>query len=145
MIRRPPRSTRTDTLVPYTTLFRSLACRAINMPSAEASAVRGNNRRRAERLGRLMLRSRTWTGSDGGFRAGSPGGRGARRSRREPLNESQHDAQAVLWYFRTKGKCYRVVLRREPESCTIDGVVLVNARRTQTIRHIKQGSGFTHT
>src|SRR3546814_13906680 len=28
MIRRPPRSTRTDTLVPYTTLFRSLAAGA---------------------------------------------------------------------------------------------------------------------
>src|SRR3546814_1109988 len=28
MIRRPPRSTRTDTLFPYTTLFRSLARRA---------------------------------------------------------------------------------------------------------------------
>src|SRR3546814_20382470 len=28
MIRRPPRSTRTDTLFPYTTLFRSLACAA---------------------------------------------------------------------------------------------------------------------
>src|SRR3546814_9974337 len=28
MIRRPPRSTRTDTLFPYTTLFRSYACRA---------------------------------------------------------------------------------------------------------------------
>src|SRR3546814_13467781 len=27
MIRRPPRSTRTDTLVPYTTLFRSLSLR----------------------------------------------------------------------------------------------------------------------
>src|SRR3546814_3578428 len=26
MIRRPPRSTRTDTLFPYTTLFRSLMC-----------------------------------------------------------------------------------------------------------------------
>src|SRR3546814_15885346 len=26
MIRRPPRSTRTDTLFPYTTLFRSRAC-----------------------------------------------------------------------------------------------------------------------
>src|SRR3546814_3048763 len=26
MIRRPPRSTRTDTLFPYTTLFRSLQC-----------------------------------------------------------------------------------------------------------------------
>src|SRR3546814_19748067 len=28
MIRRPPRSTRTDTLFPYTTLFRSTACEA---------------------------------------------------------------------------------------------------------------------
>src|SRR3546814_6449707 len=28
MIRRPPRSTRTDTLFPYTTLFRSLPARA---------------------------------------------------------------------------------------------------------------------
>src|SRR3546814_5918676 len=27
MIRRPPRSTRTDTLFPYTTLFRSLFCK----------------------------------------------------------------------------------------------------------------------
>src|SRR3546814_4596145 len=26
MLRRPPRSTRTDTLVPYTTLFRSMGC-----------------------------------------------------------------------------------------------------------------------
>src|SRR3546814_17386298 len=30
MIRRPPRSTRTDTLFPYTTLFRSL--RAVEVP-----------------------------------------------------------------------------------------------------------------
>src|SRR3546814_13117675 len=29
MIRRPPRSTRTDTLVPYTTLFRSIGGAAI--------------------------------------------------------------------------------------------------------------------
>src|SRR3546814_16579175 len=29
MIRRPPGSTRTDTLFPYTTLFRSAACRAV--------------------------------------------------------------------------------------------------------------------
>src|SRR3546814_5288601 len=29
MIRRPPRSTRTDTLFPYTTLFRSRVCRAL--------------------------------------------------------------------------------------------------------------------
>src|SRR3546814_5538440 len=30
MIRRPPRSTRTDTLFPYTTLFRSVRLRIIN-------------------------------------------------------------------------------------------------------------------
>src|SRR3546814_5964754 len=32
MIRRPPRSTRTDTLFPYTTLFRSLAWTVENEP-----------------------------------------------------------------------------------------------------------------
>src|SRR3546814_20638205 len=30
MIRRPPRSTRTDTLFPYTTLFRSVFARAVD-------------------------------------------------------------------------------------------------------------------
>src|SRR3546814_15154470 len=36
MIRRPPRSTRTDTLFPYTTLFRSkYVCLAPNMRGAE--------------------------------------------------------------------------------------------------------------
>src|SRR3546814_5774153 len=33
MIRRPPRSTRTDTLFPYTTLFRSLASSASSPPA----------------------------------------------------------------------------------------------------------------
>src|SRR3546814_10273938 len=32
MIRRPPRSTRTDTLFPYTTLFRSVANRPVDAP-----------------------------------------------------------------------------------------------------------------
>src|SRR3546814_4932084 len=31
MIRRPPRSTRTDTLFPYTTLFRSVMCDVMSM------------------------------------------------------------------------------------------------------------------
>src|SRR3546814_19565313 len=39
MIRRPPRSTRTDTLFPYTTLFRSLACRAAGAAIAAAGRV----------------------------------------------------------------------------------------------------------
>src|SRR3546814_7447780 len=33
MIRRPPRSTRTDTLFPYTTLFRSRASSSVRCPS----------------------------------------------------------------------------------------------------------------
>src|SRR3546814_13644832 len=38
MIRRPPRSTRTDTLFPYTTLFRSPAVWRINIEAAAAPA-----------------------------------------------------------------------------------------------------------
>src|SRR3546814_18190082 len=43
MIRRPPRSTRTDTLFPYTTLFRSLhclsSCQEATAPIAPDAAV----------------------------------------------------------------------------------------------------------
>src|SRR3546814_19972919 len=48
MVRRPPRSTRTDTLFPYTTLFRSRALQASYLPAnrkmadvSELRAVRG--------------------------------------------------------------------------------------------------------
>src|SRR3546814_5806819 len=42
MIRRPPRSTRTDTLFPYTTLFRSeeIARVLYRSPNASARAIR---------------------------------------------------------------------------------------------------------
>src|SRR3546814_12257036 len=39
MIRRPPRSTRTDTLFPYTTLFRSNAVRDRSNPLAEEDGM----------------------------------------------------------------------------------------------------------
>src|SRR3546814_4363329 len=45
MVRRPPRSTRTDTLFPYTTLFRS-------PPPGHAVAVHRRNARRRRRLSR---------------------------------------------------------------------------------------------
>src|SRR3546814_1400108 len=61
MIRRPPRSTRTDTLFPYTTLFRS---------SAQGRADRGGRRDRAR--GERGLR-----GVAREFRAGAGSGRGA--------------------------------------------------------------------
>src|SRR3546814_17227980 len=50
MIRRPPRSIRTDTLCPYTTLFRSHAVPAElgteAQPMAKISAVERNKKRR---------------------------------------------------------------------------------------------------
>src|SRR3546814_6601307 len=74
MIRRPPRSTRTDTLFPYTTLFRSLAgpraserrdvapavtgalCAARQQLDALAKLLRRQRRRRAVRQRRLAAR-----------------------------------------------------------------------------------------
>src|SRR3546814_1269363 len=48
MIRRPPRSTRTDTLFPYTTLFRSSSQLPMTiMACARSAAVRASSRRLA--------------------------------------------------------------------------------------------------
>src|SRR3546814_10560997 len=50
MIRRPPRSTRTDTLFPYTTLFRSVLSRWREIPRRDyrpRQCARGQSRHRA--------------------------------------------------------------------------------------------------
>src|SRR3546814_11333651 len=52
MIRRPPRSTRTDTLCPYTTLFRSEVAARIDV-SGDAGRDVGIVGKLAVRLGRL--------------------------------------------------------------------------------------------
>src|SRR3546814_7433740 len=44
MLRRPPRSTRTDTLFPYTTLFRSLDVEQTPLASLAEQALRGEAR-----------------------------------------------------------------------------------------------------
>src|SRR3546814_18616152 len=49
MIRRPPRSTRTDTLFPYATLFRS-PCRNARIGIAKAEAVVEQAKGHADRL-----------------------------------------------------------------------------------------------
>src|SRR3546814_12531565 len=49
MIRRPPRSTRTDTLCPYTTLFRSNRHRDCRPSSAECRAAPCRRRGRGDR------------------------------------------------------------------------------------------------
>src|SRR3546814_10105607 len=63
MIRRPPRSTRTDTLFPYTTLFRSRAelLTAANSPRAEVADImpilsRSPYLPQAAQLGRLATK-----------------------------------------------------------------------------------------
>src|SRR3546814_7250227 len=54
MIRRPPRSTRTDTLFPYTTLFRSSA-RLRASPARKATGTP-----RARSMARITRRASTW-------------------------------------------------------------------------------------
>src|SRR3546814_20400685 len=62
MIRRPPRSTRTDTLFPYTTLFRSRGARQIGdvgYPVAvQPLAVRRGNAQRHRNHARIAARRR---------------------------------------------------------------------------------------
>src|SRR3546814_8736876 len=67
MTRRPPRSTRTDTLFPYTTLFRSWGDQGGGRASPQRSGRRAGGGRAAARPAR--------TGRSGGHDAGrSPGG-----------------------------------------------------------------------
>src|SRR3546814_15140525 len=84
MIRRPPRSTRTDTLFPYTTLFRSSAYR--HLPprfhgGGDAAADRGAGRR----ISLAAPGRRSGTGAAGRRPAeaarGASGGRGLHRDR----------------------------------------------------------------
>src|SRR3546814_4469239 len=96
MIRRPPRSTRTDTLFPYTTLFRPPACRGSCRPSGPPIMRRAPSRQ--ERIDATPARSdrppldayRTGrTGAAGTGMAGWPAGAAvvaARGARDHPAN-----------------------------------------------------------
>src|SRR3546814_6181685 len=59
MIRRPPRSTRTDTLFPYTTLFRSTGTRDAPGPHLDVGAGRPHRGRCIRALHRSAIRART--------------------------------------------------------------------------------------
>src|SRR3546814_19212987 len=54
MIRRPPRSTRTDTLVPYTTLFRSVLAHGVVRPAQHIRVDHRPADRREQRDHRLI-------------------------------------------------------------------------------------------
>src|SRR3546814_592890 len=119
MIRRPPRSTRTDTLFPYTTLFRS--------PHRSGPALRewASRRRRQSRLHRLARRRqvlveagerRRWTGRlpPDGRQQGGPSRR-LRRLRR-PAEECGRRPQLDGRRSRARGpdRARRVGQERRP-------------------------------
>src|SRR3546814_16889524 len=87
MIRRPPRSTRTDTLFPYTTLFRSrrAGLRAAQHPPPAGRGRGGERRRPLPPAGRT---ARAVAAVAGDLRAGGPAaGLGtARPLRRAPTS-----------------------------------------------------------
>src|SRR3546814_14723461 len=63
MIRRPPRSTRTDTLFPYTTLFRSTG----DLRRRRQVRARGDRGRTGQ--GRFVLHGKPWHGAGAGKNA----------------------------------------------------------------------------
>src|SRR3546814_1297114 len=81
MIRRPPRSTRTDTLFPYTTLFRSPRCHPRRAP--HAAVLRDDAA--ADRRARQTLSAR---------RAAHLDRRRRTRSRRHHLSGGHHLARS---------------------------------------------------
>src|SRR3546814_4492081 len=90
MIRRPPRSTRTDTLFPYTTLFRSGRRRR----GADRAAGRSHPARRGDAAGGVLRRAGTVPGGavddrGGAEAAGVAGLRPVSRRSEEHTSELQ--------------------------------------------------------
>src|SRR3546814_13382162 len=88
MIRRPPRSTRTDTLFPYTTLFRSPGRALLDRPDGDPRLADGGPGAGDTRLlggnGRIVARPR---GAEAGARAEAVRGVPARGARRPYAGE----------------------------------------------------------
>src|SRR3546814_5152116 len=99
MIRRPPRSTRTDTLFPYTTLFRS----------AGGSICRKGPRRRAQRAPRRdgQPQDRREEGAVWRGRAQAPRNRGAETHRSEEHTSELQSLMRISYaVFCLKKKTY---------------------------------------
>src|SRR3546814_18831080 len=84
MLRRPPRSTRTDTLFPYTTLFRSLREELGDRAEVERRGAEGLRVGRQRHLADLNLAARA--PGDDARRAGPP----------QPLDRAEADAAGDL-------------------------------------------------
>src|SRR3546814_3320484 len=92
MIRRPPRSTRTDTLFPYTTLFRSIeqedTRRRVERTQPEAGTrpdIFGAQRRKMAGFGELAQAGEGWGGHVGQSFAGTEAGNQRRPNQKATL------------------------------------------------------------
>src|SRR3546814_17924267 len=73
MIRRPPRSTRTDTLFPYTTLFRSLVWYGFRFLGRLQAACKAEARLREQEGGRPARKAGPGRGREAGAGKDGPG------------------------------------------------------------------------
>src|SRR3546814_12758230 len=109
MIRRPPRSTRTDTLFPYTTLFRSAAARPARAHGAAPGARSGQAPVGGARGGRARARLHAPAQpGTGHLRAGAAAGNGGARS--QPGQPQLRDHQPLA---AARGAAARSEERRE--------------------------------
>src|SRR3546814_11385875 len=100
MIRRPPRSTRTDTLFPYTTLFRSVqiesapslvAYAAPMVSEITGSAAGGNISVRAASGGQIVALGQVYADASGGsLSSGLPSALQSSRDRKSTRLNSSH-------------------------------------------------------
>src|SRR3546814_4858817 len=92
MKRRPPRSTRTDTLFPYTTLFRSTARRCAARPvSAETSAATAARTKRSPRRAGPCSRHRAWRATARSYPESTPAA-----TRRPRSEEHTSELQSLM-------------------------------------------------
>src|SRR3546814_6136598 len=85
MIRRPPSSTRTDTLFPYTTLFRSLICLLPLLACAAACSEDG-----------LTQAGSAMEPGDLAIRRSAPRAAGPYRRRGEQIGRAQSELQSLM-------------------------------------------------
>src|SRR3546814_1737906 len=105
MIRRPPRSTRTDTLCPYTTLFRSLGLVVVREPVLEDG-------RGAPVRGVVAAQPARVRGGDGGGQAGRS------EEHTSELQSLMRISYAVFCLKKKKNNNITVQLHRPPQHNT---------------------------
>src|SRR3546814_3294841 len=113
MIRRPPRSTRTDTLFPYTTLFRSTR-EGGKRPRVRSQGSADERQNRAARAERARSRRSADAARDGGKAARQP-----ERSRRpDPVARSEEHTSELQSLMRISYAVFCLKKKKNPKSKT---------------------------